>query len=164
MRALLKSFAYAWHGVVYCLRNERNMRIHLVVAVYLFALLPFFTLSKAETSVIVLTVAMVMTAEIINTTIENLVNLFSPKFSEFAKIVKDTAAGGVLVFSLAAVFVGFDLLLQPAAFRKMFRFFAGQPAISALFVLSLIFAFMYIFMGSSGIMQLFGRKIKRKNE
>ena len=93
MRSLLRSFRFALRGILFCICNERNMRIHLVVAVYVFTLSHFFPLSNVEYAVLIISIVMVIAAEIINTAIEEFVDISSPSFDPLARIAKDTAAG-----------------------------------------------------------------------
>lgn len=100
MKSLAKSFVYAWQGLLYCLRHERNMRIHLVIVLYMYAYLlgfDFFELNKIEFSIIFIANAIVFMGELINTAIESTIDLVEKKFRKMAKIAKDTAAAAVLV-------------------------------------------------------------------
>lgn len=108
---LTKSVKHAFAGIVYCVRRERNMRIHLFAACVAFALAWRLNLDKQELVMLCLTVAGVLTAEIFNTAIEALVDLVSPEFHPLAKVAKDAAAGSVLLAALASLVVGYLLFV-----------------------------------------------------
>lgn len=126
------------------------MRIHLVCVVYMFSILlstDWFTLAKSDWCVLLLASALVLSGEIINTAIENAVNLETREYNELAKKAKDAGSGAVLVNAVFAVIVGLVVLLQPQAFRQMYHYFVDNPLMFALFVLSIIPATLFIFYG-----------------
>lgn len=105
MKKLFKSFGYAIKGLVFALKEERNLRIHLL-AIALVTLAGIFVgLSAIEWSILALTIGMVVVAEIMNTAIEILVDMVSPEYSEKAGRTKDISAGGVLLATIIAVVI-----------------------------------------------------------
>lgn len=109
---LFVSFKYAWAGITYAFKTQRNFRIHVLIGSLAIALAVFLNLSLVEITIIGLTIAGVMATELLNTAIESMVDLSSPQqYHELAKIAKDCAAGAVLVSSLAAILVAGCLLL-----------------------------------------------------
>ena len=150
-KKLLKSFTYAFSGIFTTIRNERNLRIHITCLIYMFSILGFtdwFTLSRADWAILVIASGMVISCEIINTAIENAVNLASEEYTQFGKIAKDAAAGAVLVSVFFAIAVGLIIMLQPQAFIEMFNYFVEKPLMFAILVVSLIPATLFIFMGN----------------
>jgi len=111
-KSLLKSFKYAADGITYCLLTQRNMKIHTAAAIAALALAWYFELPATEIIVLILTIAAVMVAEMINTAIETLVDLISPQYHPLAKVAKNIAAGAVLVSSVASIAVGFFLFFH----------------------------------------------------
>lgn len=162
MRSLIKSFQFALNGILYCIRNERNIRIHLTVMLYVFVLSGFFRLSHTEWILIILTVALVVAMEIINTAIETIVNLLSPNYDQLAKIAKDAAAGGVLVSAIAAVAVGILIFWDIEAFQRIYLYFAQNLWALILFALSIVFAGFFIFGGPNTIHFYINRMFRRK--
>lgn len=151
-KKLFMSFVYAFRGVFRTVKNERNLRIHLTCLCYMFSILgltDWFTLSKAEWAILVLASGAVIAGEIVNTAIENAVNLAGEKYTEYGKIAKDAAAGAVLISAVTAVAVGFIIMFQPAAFKAMFDYFMSNPLMLALFVFSIVPASLFIFLGVS---------------
>jgi diacylglycerol kinase (ATP) len=101
------AFDYAFQGILYATRTQRNMRVHLVAgALALFATL-YLRLERAYVAVVVIAIALVIALELVNTAIEAVVDLMTVAHHPLAKIAKDAAAGAVLIASLAAVVVGY---------------------------------------------------------
>ena len=141
----VKSLKYALRGIVYCINNERNMRIHTVAVLYVLAFSPFFEMSRARYAILLVTFALVLTAETFNTVAEELCDLVAPSFHPVVRIVKDMAAGAVLVFSIASAVCGVLLFWDPAAFARMWRFFLRWPALAVVLAATLVLAFRFIF-------------------
>lgn len=141
----LKSFVYAFRGILYCIRRERNMRFHTAAAVYVLLFSGFFSLSPAEYAVLFLTFALVMGMECVNTSIERLCDRVSPSHSPLIAFSKDAAAGAVLVSALFAVCVGICLFWRPDVFPRIWAWFLERPWASGAFLLSLPCAWWYIF-------------------
>lgn len=150
MKGLLKSFVYAGKGIYRCLKNERNMRAHFSLCVYMYAYLliyDFFVLTKTEWAVILLCNALVFSLEIVNTAIEKAVDLASEKKHRLAEISKDAAAGAVLVSALFSVAVGLVILLQPEAFRQMAEYYKDRIYLLVILAASLVLTFVFIIKG-----------------
>lgn len=111
---LFLSFKYAWAGVRYAFNTQRNFRIHTTIGILAISLGFFLHIKPIEMSVIVMTCAIVMVLELINTAIEAVVDLtVKQTYHELAKIAKDCAAGAVLISAIAAVLVAAFILLPP---------------------------------------------------
>ena len=144
------SFVYAFRGIFRTIANERNLRIHLTCVIYMISILSltdWFTLSRTDWAILVLCCGTVIGGEIVNTAIENAVNLASQEYTEYGKISKDAAAGAVLISAITAVIVGLIILFQPEAFKAMFEYFKGNPMMLIVAVLSIIPATLFIFFG-----------------
>lgn len=152
-KKLFMSFVYAFSGIFRTIKNERNLRIHLTCVCYMLGFLlctDWFVLTRTQWAVLVLACAMVIGGEIVNTAIENAVNLASREYTEYGKTAKDAAAGAVLISAISAVIVGFIILYQPEAFESMFLYFKEKPLMLALFVVSIVPASLFIFLGLPG--------------
>lgn len=158
----LKSLKYAFRGIVYCINNERNMRIHMVAALYVFAFSFFFEMSRARYALLFLTFALVMTAEIFNTVAEELADLAAASYHPVIRIVKDLAAGGVLVCALFAVGVGICLFWQPSRFLSILSFFCQHPAWIAVLAVSIAASLVFILCGPLGLRDYICRKKKNR--
>ncbi len=100
------SFRCAFNGIKDIIRNERNMRIHLAMTILVILCAVVFGLTACEKAIVISLCALVITAELINTAIENTVNLSTAVFNMYAKRAKDAAAGAVLVISIGAAICG----------------------------------------------------------
>jgi diacylglycerol kinase len=118
----LRSFGYAFRGWWYVLRSQRNVWLHVVISVFVIGISAWVGLKPLEWAVIVLTMAIVFAAEFLNTAIEAVVDLASPRKHPLAKVGKDVGAGAVLIAALAAVVVGILILGPPvwAQLRPLF--------------------------------------------
>jgi len=110
-RNFVDSFRDAMAGIFHCLMNERNMRTHFVAGILVFIASIYFKLPGVEIAIICITVGLVITAELINTAIENTVDLVTDEIKPLAKIAKDVSAGAVLLSAFTAVLVGAALFI-----------------------------------------------------
>lgn len=115
--SVLESFNYAIEGVIHVLRTQRNMRIHFAVAVAVIVISVAVGVSKIELIVLLLSIAFVLIAEMINTAIEGAIDAATTSFDPMAKLAKDIAAGAVLIASVNAVAVGYLVFAGKAADR-----------------------------------------------
>lgn len=113
-RRLIDSFNYAIHGIIHAIIHERNVKVHFALVITVMVLSLYFKISRADLIVIVLAAIMVIVAEMMNTAIENMVNLLTDTHHPLARIAKDVAAGGVLVASLGAITIGYLVFFEPA--------------------------------------------------
>ena len=105
--SLLDSFNYAFEGIIHVLRTQRNLRIHFLAAVGVFAGAVAVGVSRLQLIALVLAIAFVLVAEMLNTAIEGVIDVSTTSFDPNAKLAKDIAAGAVLIASVTAVAVGF---------------------------------------------------------
>lgn len=104
-------FAHAWNGIQEVIRRERNFQIHLFVAFIVICVSFLLSLTAVEWAIIVVVIGFVLVAEMLNTAIEELLNYLKPDIHPTAKLIKDIAAGAVLVASFVAVMTGFLIFL-----------------------------------------------------
>ncbi len=104
---LFESFNYALEGIVHTLRTQRNMRIHLLLAVGVLAAAVALNVDRFELIALILAIGFVLLAEMVNTAIEGAVDLATTSFDPMAKLAKDIAAGAVLISSVVAAAVGY---------------------------------------------------------
>jgi diacylglycerol kinase len=103
---VVKSFQHAIHGVVHIVRHERNARIHLGMAILALLAGVLFQLSNVELAAVFFAIILVFLAEIFNTAIERTLDLIDSNENARIKLIKDMAAGGVLVAAVAASAMG----------------------------------------------------------
>ena len=106
-----KSFSFAFSGLKEAFKNEPNFRIHLLLAIIVLVLGITLNISAIEYTILVITISFVLISELINTTLEALVDLVSPEIQEKAKVAKDVSAGAVLISAITAILVGLSIFL-----------------------------------------------------
>jgi diacylglycerol kinase (ATP) len=109
-RKFLESLKYALEGLEYCIKTQRNLRIHFVFAVAAILTSLLLNISRIEFVLIVIVISLVIVCEMINTAIERAVDTTTLEYHPIAKISKDVAAGAVLVSAINAVVVGWLIL------------------------------------------------------
>ncbi|MDQ0046585.1 undecaprenol kinase [Paenibacillus polymyxa] len=107
------TFRYAAEGVVYALRTQVNMRIHVVVALLVIVAGLTLHISRLDWLFVCVAIAIVIVAELFNTAVESAVDLISPDIHPLAKAAKDTAAGAVLLAAVFAVIIGIFVFYRP---------------------------------------------------
>ena len=100
--SLVASFNYAFEGVIYVVRTQRNMRIHFIVALAVLPLGVVLGASRFEMLALMLSVSFVLIAEMFNTALEKAIDLATSTFDPVARAAKDIAAGAVLVAAVNA--------------------------------------------------------------
>jgi diacylglycerol kinase len=115
---LLKSFSYAFKGLAVAIREQRNLKIHLAVAVVVIVFAYWVEVTMLEWCVLLIMIGLVLAAELLNTAIENLVDLVTKDHHPLAGKVKDIAAAAVLVISGISVIVGF-IIFAPYVSEKL---------------------------------------------
>lgn len=111
MKKFIRGFGYAFRGIGYATKTQLNFRVHLVASVTAAFMGYALHVSSNEWIWIIFCMALVMSAELINTAIEFLVDLVSPEYNEMAGHVKDIAAGAVLVTAIFALATGAIIFL-----------------------------------------------------
>jgi diacylglycerol kinase (ATP) len=113
--SIIESFNFAIEGLIHVLRTQRNMRIHFAVAVVVIVLAVVVGVSRIELIALLISIAFVLIAEMINTAIEGAIDAATTSFDPMAKLAKDIAAGAVLIAALNAVAVGYLVFAGKAA-------------------------------------------------
>jgi undecaprenol kinase/diacylglycerol kinase (ATP) len=103
-------FGYAFHGLWWTLRTQRNMRVHALAALLVTLAGFFLHVSAVEFAMLYVAITGVVIAEMFNTVCELCVDLASPEYHPLARIAKDVAAGAVLLSALLAVVIGVFVL------------------------------------------------------
>ena len=111
IRQRLKSFVYAWRGLLLLIRQEHNAWIHLSAAAGVVIAGFCFNITQLEWIAVVFCIGLVLAAETFNTAIEKLANVVSPDWNELIGKVKDVAAGAVLICAITAAIVGLIIFI-----------------------------------------------------
>jgi len=114
---LLKSFKYAFNGISYVLKTSRNFKIQLIFALTSLMIGFLLQISLINYVILIATIMSVLILEILNTSIESVVDLVVKKeFSSLAKISKDTSAGAVLLASINSVIIAVYIFVPKIKF------------------------------------------------
>ena len=115
---LFDSFNYAFEGIIHVLRTQRNMRIHFAVAFVVLILALVVNVTKLELIALLLSIAFVLIAEMINSALESAIDVATTSFDPHAKLGKDIAAGAVLIATANALVVGYLVFAGKVADRS----------------------------------------------
>ncbi|HOT90071.1 MAG TPA: diacylglycerol kinase family protein [Anaerolineae bacterium] len=111
------SLKHAAEGLSYAVRTQRNFRIHLVATLMVIIVGIWLRLPYTAWAILTLVIGIVLVTEMVNTAAEALVDLASPDYHPLAKLVKDVAAGAVLVTAIMAIVTGLFVLGPPLLAR-----------------------------------------------
>lgn len=111
-RSLVHSFNNAFSGLIYVIRSQRNMKIHIAAAVLVFVAAVLVNLSRVELSILIILISVVFVAELMNTAIEATIDTITTELDPTAKIAKDVAAAAVLISAGTALFVGYLVFIN----------------------------------------------------
>ncbi len=112
------SFGYAFSGWWFVIRTQKNAWIHALASIMVIGLGLWLHIRLMEWAVLILTIALVWTAEFLNTALEAVVDLASPQRNPLAKVGKDVGAAAVLITALSAILIGL-LILGPPLWARL---------------------------------------------
>ncbi len=107
------SVRYALRGIAHGISSERNVKIQVLIGVVVIFLAAYLGISKLEFILIIFAVFLVIILELVNTTLERLIDKIHPKYDKDYEKIKDLMAGVVFLGGLLAVLVGFLILFEP---------------------------------------------------
>lgn len=114
--SFINSFNNAIRGIIYTIKTQRNMRVHIFLASIVLIASFAFSITRVEFIIVLLAISLVISLELVNTAIESVVDLACSEKNEIAKIAKDVSAGAVLfsamVSALVAYFIFFDRIIN----------------------------------------------------
>ena len=151
----LKGFKYAFCGIIHCIKNERNMRVHTVAALYVLVFARFFDFSLRDYVLLLLTIGGVIAAEAINTSIEALCDRVCPERDSMIRTAKDAAAGAVLILAAFAAVIGVIMFSSPEGWKRVYDHFLCDPSGACL-----LFAMTFL----SALFIVFPRRKKKRKE
>ena len=106
MKKLIKRFKYAFEGILIGIKEEQNMKIHITIMILVIIFGIMLKINTTEWIICILLFGLVISMELINTAIENTVDLITKEKNQQAKIAKDVAAGAVLVSAIVSAIIG----------------------------------------------------------
>lgn len=107
----LESFKYAFNGLRILIKEEHNARIHLFATICVIIVGLFFNISMNEWIGVIFSIGLVISLEIINSSIENIADFISPEKHEMIKKIKDLSASGVLISAITALIIGLIIFI-----------------------------------------------------
>ena len=110
-KSFIKSLGYCIAGLKYALNNEANFRREVIMGIIALILCFCLKVSALEFMIVLLLICFVLIMEIINTALEKVVDLYTTKYNELAKIIKDLSAGAVLIMSFFSLIIGIVIFL-----------------------------------------------------
>ena len=122
MKNRIRSFGYAFKGIKAVFGNEANMNIHLIISILVIVCGFIFKISITEWMLCIICFGLVISLEMLNSAIENLVNLVSPEQNKIAGKIKDISAGAVLIAAICAAIVGL-IIFVPKGWSLLLTFF-----------------------------------------
>ena len=148
-RSVLESFNFAFEGVVHVLRTERNLRLHFLIAALVIIAAVGFDVTRYELIALLISIAFVLIAEMLNSAIEAVVDLTTDSLHPLAKVAKDVAAGAVLVAAANAVAVGYLVFSGDVADRSSNFLDRLSNAPADLTVVALVLVIMLVIAGKA---------------
>jgi len=106
MKKIIKSFKYAIEGIYIGIKQEKNMKIHIFIMILVIIFGMMLKINKIEWIICIILFGNVIALELINTAIENAIDLITRENNPKAKIAKDTAAGAVLIMAISSSIIG----------------------------------------------------------
>jgi len=134
----MKSFKYAFRGIIDTVKTERNMRVHLCFAFYVIIAGLVTNISIAQWAAVLVCIGLVTALECLNTALESLCDTFHPWESEGIRKAKDASAGAVLCTAIASAAVGGTIFFRAEKVNEALKFFRNHTGISILIILMLI--------------------------
>lgn len=115
MKEVLKkhtiSFKNALAGLIWAVKTQPNFRVHLILSAIAVLLSWYFQITRTEWAIIIFTIVLGLTAELINTAIESMTDLITKDWRQEAKVAKDVSAGMMLTVAVGAIFVALFIFL-----------------------------------------------------
>ena len=112
---ILDPWKNAFNGIIYATTTQSNIKKQLIIAVIVVIISLFFNLNRAEFLCFLFTIVLIIFAEMVNTAIETVVDLYIDVYHPKAKIAKDVAAGGVVITTINALIVAYFLFFDKIA-------------------------------------------------
>lgn len=111
MKEFIKSFQYAIEGIIVAIKKERNLKIHICIMILVIICGFIFKINTIEWIICIILFGLVISLELVNTAIENAIDLVTLEKKPKAKIAKDVAAGAVLISAIVSAIIGFMIFI-----------------------------------------------------
>lgn len=155
MKKQLKSFGCAIKGFFGAVCSEGHLRFHLVAAVYVLVFSSFYNFTAAQWAVLIILIALVIAAELVNTAIENTCDAVTTEQNEHIRRAKDMAAGAVLVLSIAAAAIAVIFFWNLEVIKNVFAYFSQNIPMLILLIISAVVSVLFIAISPAKIIKKF---------
>lgn len=155
MKKQLKSFGCAIKGFFGAVCSEGHLRFHLVAAVYVLVFSSFYNFSAAKWAVLIILIALVIAAELVNTAIEDTCDAVTTEQNEHIRRAKDMAAGAVLVLSIAAAAIAVIFFWNLEVIKNVFVYFSQNTPMLILLIISAVVSVLFIAISPAKIIKKF---------
>jgi len=115
---LIKSFVYAFRGLVKTFKEEQNLKIQSTIGLFAIILAWLWQIGRLEWALLILTISLVVLLEIINSAVERITDVLKPRINGYVKEIKDIMAAGVLLASITSLIVGL-IIFWPYLVRSL---------------------------------------------
>lgn len=145
MKKQIKSFHYAFRGILYTILHEGHFRFHLVAAGFvIFFAAKFYNFDKVGWCVLMLTISLVLSLECVNTAIERACNKITEEYDKTIMIAKDVSAASVLVAAVFAATVAVFLFWDIKTFTDIFNYYKTHILNLVLLLIAVIISILFI--------------------
>ena len=155
MKKQLKSFGCAIKGFFGAVCSEGHLRFHLVAAVYVLVFSSFYNFTAAQWAVLIILIALVIAAELVNTAIEDTCDAVTTEQNEHIRRAKDMAAGAVLVLSIAAAAIAVMFFWNLEVIKNIFAYFSQNIPMLILLIISAVVSVLFIAISPAKIIKKF---------
>ncbi len=155
MKKQLKSFGCAIKGFFGAVCSEGHLRFHLVAAVYVLVFSSFYNFTAAQWAVLIILIALVIAAELVNTAIEDTCDAVTTEQNEHIRRAKDMAAGAVLVLSIAAAAIAVMFFWNLEVIKNVFVYFSQNTPMLILLIISAVVSVLFIAISPAKIIKKF---------
>ena len=158
MKKQLKSFGCAIKGFFGAVCSEGHLRFHLVAAVYVLVFSSFYNFTAAQWAVLIILIALVIAAELVNTAIEDTCDAVTTEQNEHIRRAKDMAAGAVLVLSIAAAAIAVIFFWNLEVIKNIFAYFSQNIPMLILLIISAVVLVLFIAISPAKIIKKFKKE------
>ena len=155
MKKQLKSFGCAIKGFFGAVCSEGHLSFHLVAAVYVLVFSSFYNFTAAQWAVLIILIALVIAAELVNTAIEDTCDAVTTEQNEHIRRAKDMAAGAVLVLSIAAAAIAVIFFWNLEVIKNVFVYFSQNTLMLILLIISAVVSVLFIAISPAKIIKKF---------
>lgn len=164
MISFLKGFWCAFRGIAECICAERNMRVHIVISLYVLYFSQFYNLSVTQFVLIVAVIAFVLALELVNTAIERACDAITKEKHPLIRLAKDASAGAVLIGAIASVVIGVLIFWDTEILWGIISSLCYSPEGLTIFILTLLASTIFIVVGPKELVDSIKTMVELRRE